>query len=61
MSIQMKKNSAIEKFEIFLEWIKPELINSRQFELLNDCKDSLKADYDSEITYLSNCQRIIER
>jgi len=55
-----KKQIALEKFDIFIGWIKSELVSKRQFELLEDCKNSLEADFDSEITYLDNCQRLSE-
>ncbi|MBX3045094.1 MAG: hypothetical protein KIT33_15930 [Candidatus Kapabacteria bacterium] len=58
----MKNNKqiALEKFDIFIEWISKDLLNERQIEMIEDCRRSLESDFDSEITYLDNCQRLSE-
>lgn len=58
LTVRQKKASAMVLTERYIAEISELLVNERQLELVNDCKLSLEADYDSEISYNAKMEHI---
>jgi hypothetical protein len=58
LTVKQKKAAAYTLLMRLFADVTPLLVNDRQFELVNDFRDNLLADYDSEISFNSKMEQI---
>lgn len=54
---EIKRTDVEAKFDIFMEWIKPDLIDESQSQTIDDAKWGVLGYFDAEISHADNMRR----